>query len=199
MHNVDVHKVSSHLINITAGAESYKRMLREDLLEILVKHEGEWVWKHFWSNVPEHIGSSREYKYENFDGYLKMWSNFNYEDLSNLFSSDLHLRDLLREAKYGELESHGGDRRSQEAREQPCSARLKYGTATHTIARLQRDNPELHERVVSGELSANKAAIEAGFRKPPLTPLESLLKAWRSAEDGERKQFLAMIQEDLND
>jgi len=195
MHNVDVHKVSSHLINITAGAESYKRMLREDLLEILVKHEGEWVWKHFWSNVPEHIGSSREYKYENFDGYLKMWSNFNYEDLSNLFSSDLHLRDLLREAKYGELESHGGDRRSQEAREQPDNVRLKdWGNSSaYTIARLQRDNPELHERVVSGELSANKAAIEAGFRKPPLTPLESLLKAWEKATEEERTQFLDAI------
>ena len=34
-----------------------------------------------------------------------------------------------------------------------------------TVARLKRDHPELAKRVESGELSANAAAIEAGFRK----------------------------------
>lgn len=42
-------------------------------------------------------------------------------------------------------------------------------SATHTLKRLKRDNPELAERVVNGELSANAAAIEAGFRKPTIT------------------------------
>jgi|SaaInlStandDraft_1057018.scaffolds.fasta_scaffold35918_2 hypothetical protein len=41
--------------------------------------------------------------------------------------------------------------------------------ATHTLKRLKRDNPELAERVVNGDLSANAAAIEAGFRKPTIT------------------------------
>ena len=36
---------------------------------------------------------------------------------------------------------------------------------TYAIKRLKRDNPELAERVVRGELSAHAAAIEAGFRK----------------------------------
>lgn len=34
-------------------------------------------------------------------------------------------------------------------------------TATHAIARLKRDAPELAEKVVKGELSANAAAIQA--------------------------------------
>jgi hypothetical protein len=35
----------------------------------------------------------------------------------------------------------------------------------YTLARLSRDHSKLYERVIAGELSANAAAIEAGFRK----------------------------------
>jgi len=46
----------------------------------------------------------------------------------------------------------------------------QYGTsATHTLRRLKRDEPELAERVINGELSAHAAAIQAGFRKPSIT------------------------------
>ncbi len=47
----------------------------------------------------------------------------------------------------------------------------------YTLRRLKRDDPALAERVMSGELSANAAAIEAGFRKRP-TPIETALRAW---------------------
>jgi hypothetical protein len=44
--------------------------------------------------------------------------------------------------------------------------RFKRGTErAYTLARLRRDHPELAERVIAGEISANAAAIEAGFRK----------------------------------
>jgi hypothetical protein len=36
---------------------------------------------------------------------------------------------------------------------------------SYTVARLKRDRPDLAERVIAGELSANAAAVEAGFRK----------------------------------
>ena len=43
---------------------------------------------------------------------------------------------------------------------------FRYGNeAIYTLARLDRDNPALAERVRAGELSANAAAIEAGWRK----------------------------------
>ena len=63
---------------------------------------------------------------------------------------------------------HGGDRPVQ-----ADNVRLVFNphgnSAAHTLKRLKRDNPELAERVVNGELSANAAAIEAGFRKPSIT------------------------------
>jgi hypothetical protein len=44
--------------------------------------------------------------------------------------------------------------------------RFKGGTnERYTLARLRRDRPELAGQVERGELSANAAAIEAGFRK----------------------------------
>ncbi len=50
----------------------------------------------------------------------------------------------------------------------------QYGTSReYTLRRLRRDRPELAEMVIGGKLSANAAAIEAGFRKRA-TPLDQL-------------------------
>lgn len=38
-------------------------------------------------------------------------------------------------------------------------------SADYTLRRLKRDNPALAEKVIQGELSANAAAIKAGFRE----------------------------------
>jgi len=40
---------------------------------------------------------------------------------------------------------------------------------TYATQRLKRDHPELHKQVVAGEISANKAAIQAGFRHRTFT------------------------------
>lgn len=42
-------------------------------------------------------------------------------------------------------------------------------SASHTLKRLKRDDPQLAQRVIDGELSAHAAAILAGFRKPSIT------------------------------
>jgi hypothetical protein len=41
--------------------------------------------------------------------------------------------------------------------------------------KLQKDGPDLQERVLNGEMSPHRAMIEAGFRKK-LTALERLLR-----------------------
>jgi hypothetical protein len=68
----------------------------------------------------------------------------------------------------------GGDRRSEQF--QSDNVTLKRGnSALYTLKRLKRDRPDLFEDVLNGELSANAAAIEAGFRKKP-TPFETVCK-----------------------
>lgn len=62
----------------------------------------------------------------------------------------------------------------------------------YTLRRLKRDAPGLAEMVIAGELSANAAAIEAGFRHRA-TPLDTLRRAWDKATADERAAFLHEI------
>jgi len=67
----------------------------------------------------------------------------------------------------------------------------------YTLDRLKRERPDLFDRVCAGELSANAAATEAGWRKPA-TPLGLLRKAWAKASADERAAFLAEISDHKN-
>lgn len=53
--------------------------------------------------------------------------------------------------------------------------RTQGNSKAYTLDRLKREAPHLFQAVCAGELSANAAAIEAGFRKKP-TPYEQIQK-----------------------
>lgn len=75
------------------------------------------------------------------------------------------------------------------------SVKMEGGNAaTYALRRLKRDRPDLAEKVVAGEMSANAAAIEAGFRKPA-SPLKALQTAWSRASEDERAAFRAWVEE----
>lgn len=63
---------------------------------------------------------------------------------------------------------------------------------SYTVARLKQHNPELFQRVVSGELSANAAAIQAGFRKKP-SVIDQFYRLWDKASDEERQLITAAV------
>lgn len=92
------------------------------------------------------------------------------------------------------LGRHGGDRRSERAAgDQACNRKLEtYGTVDHTLARLRRDDPETAARVERGEISANAAAVEKGWRKPR-SAYADLCAAWRRASEEERAAFEGFI------
>jgi hypothetical protein len=74
-------------------------------------------------------------------------------------------------------------------RKAPSNSKEVYGeTRAYTLARLERDRPDLAERVIAGDLSANAAAIEAGFRRPP-DSLAQLRAAWKRATPEQRQAF----------
>lgn len=53
--------------------------------------------------------------------------------------------------------------------------------AEYVTRRLKRDNPELAERVIKGEIAPNAAAVEAGFRSPKVAVrLDSMESAART-------------------
>jgi hypothetical protein len=62
----------------------------------------------------------------------------------------------------------------------------------YTVSRLKKQRPDLFESVSKGKMSANAAAVLAGFRKQR-TPLELLRSAWRRANENEKKIFLSEI------
>jgi hypothetical protein len=59
---------------------------------------------------------------------------------------------------------------------------------SYTLTRLQQHRPELYERVKAGELSANAAARDAGFRKPP-EPFQQACRLWEKLIPEERDAF----------
>lgn len=70
-------------------------------------------------------------------------------------------------------------------------------TATYAIARLRRDRPDIHDRVLAGEISPHAGMIEAGFRKKAvrkrLTSLEKQLKGLPKLTPTELRQLRARI------
>jgi hypothetical protein len=72
----------------------------------------------------------------------------------------------------------------------------------YAIAKLRKDRPDIHARLLTGELSPHAGMIEAGFRKKrpsrKLTLVARLLKLWAKATDDERAEFLAEINEKSN-
>ena len=101
--------------------------------------------------------------------------------------------EMYREAMKGE---HGGDKKSRINVDNINNDRRSDGTSrSYTLTRLKHQKPELFQEVVQGKMSANAAAVLAGFRKLR-TPLELLRSAWRKANVTERRTFLAEVQKD---
>jgi hypothetical protein len=193
---ISIHEISSKLVNITSAYKGYKELLHDALVLILEIEDGRWKWESFRGDGPE---TTREYKYKTFREYLKIWSQFTFEDIERLFLDDVELLPLLRKADVGERGGQEGNQNASKdaVKTKPDNISIRsgeHGTGkAYTLSRLQDQHPEIFERVKAGELSANAAAIQAGFRKPPLTPLEGLHKNWTSASESERMSFLASI------
>jgi hypothetical protein len=112
----------------------------------------------------------------------------NPERIEGLIKHDPEVLVLWREAMKGQA---GRPSKESNYNVKELSA-VGGNSRSYTVSRLQREAPELFAQVVAGTLSANAAAIQAGFRKKP-TALEMLLKAWKVATDDDRRLFLLEI------
>lgn len=65
-------------------------------------------------------------------------------------------------------------------------------SVAYTLDRLSRERKDLFERVKAGELSANAAAIEAGWRSKDA--LTTLRRGWKKATPEERATFRGEIE-----
>lgn len=74
---------------------------------------------------------------------------------------------LARELLYGEIKTPTKKSSGRPHNDSDTIIMPERGATTaNTVARLKRDDPELAERVVNGEVTPNAAAREKGWRKP---------------------------------
>lgn len=64
---------------------------------------------------------------------------------------------------------HGGNRSAGKDDNINLAPKPTGTSVEQAIRRLRKDRPDLHARVLAGELSAHAAAVEAGFRQQTLT------------------------------
>lgn len=89
-----------------------------------------------------------------------------------------------------ELHSTGDLFPPEKAKKQKANA---GNSRAYTLTRLKKERPDLFERVCAKELSANAAAIKAGWRKTETT-LDALKRHWRKASAEERQQFMDWVE-----
>jgi hypothetical protein len=69
--------------------------------------------------------------------------------------------------------------------------------------RLRKDRPDIHARVMAGELTAYAGMLIAGFLKPKprkqTDPTQILRRAWKHASPEEREAFLVEISSEIRD
>lgn len=107
-----------------------------------------------------------------------------------VIKDDAEVLAMWREAM---TEKWGGSRRKADISKINNVNLAKGGNSrAYAVSRLKRQRPDLFDEVKEGKMSANAAAVLAGFRKVR-TPLQLLRSAWGKANANERKTFLAEI------
>ena len=123
---------------------------------------------------------------------FKVWEWFGYENAAEFWEEELFLeektvkqvQEVLKRCTDAigldqvTLRVHGTN---QHTRGDSNTTSSKDRGQTYTVARLKRDRPDLADKVINGELSANAAAIEAGFRKRTKSiPIDTVEEAVRA-------------------
>lgn len=67
------------------------------------------------------------------------------------------------------LAKHGGDRRSSSTQGNQITSKRRGDSRDYVIARLERDDPQLAQRVKRGEITATAASRLKGWKKPQIT------------------------------
>ena len=130
----------------------------------LIEALGEVIECGYWREF-ESGGTGNRVSFDRFEQFLE-WCNFPQKELLAVLKA--HHEDVLlaqvRAELGGDLAEHGEIGKGRTVRDGDTNSK-KENDATYILARLRRDHPELAEKVLAGELTANAAAISAGFRK----------------------------------
>ena len=103
-------------------------------------------------------------------------------------------------ARTPDLKAHGGKRQKQARNEKDVTRLRSVGdtdTAAYAIARLRKDRPAIHARVLAGEITPHAGMIEAGFRKRSVrNKLSRVDRTWKRMQgwtQSERQEIKARL------
>ena len=145
--------VSALCESARSGGQSYKTLLKS--LDVVLDNE---LWREFVM-PPERV-----HTFARFDEFLK-FAGFPPDELLAVLRA--HGRDELaarvRSELGGELAEQGKWERDEPSKGSDTTFDVGRD-ATYLVSRLKRDEPELAEQVLTGKISANAAAVQAGIR-----------------------------------
>lgn len=105
--------------------------------------------------------------------------------IESVIRDDAEVLAMWREAMKGKP---GRPKQEGETSRNPTQYKTADRGRAYDLSRLQREAPELFAKVAAGEISANAAAIKAGFRKRKM-PLDQLRSWWAKASQQDRATF----------
>ena len=105
-----------------------------------------------------------------------------------LLKHDPEVLVLWREA----MNQQGNNQHSKKSKHYNIIPATQGTSRSYTVSRLQRESPALFAQVVAKTLSANAAAIQAGWRKKP-TVVDQFAALWKKATKDQRDAFLTSI------
>lgn len=144
----------SKLMNSARYTVSQYPQLISSLLEILNND----LWRSFVVPV------DREMNFDSFALFLEYVNTDAKELLAVLAAHDeQELAARVRSELGGELAEQGKWERDEEGKGSDTTFHVGRN-ATYLVSRLKRDEPELAQQVLTGKISANAAAVQAGIR-----------------------------------
>lgn len=157
-------------LQYTLSQEETLRLFPRCLAEAL----REDAWRHFCDTT-----TNVQYRWSDFDAFVRakrpsglgveggIWQLHNecrfYADQGNEHATAA-LAELDKMLPAQPTHAEAGAKGGRGKKAERNTASFRSDTRTGHLARLKRDRPDLAERVIAGELSANRAAVEAGFR-----------------------------------
>jgi hypothetical protein len=157
----EVFKQSRALKNISTNTKTYVREVRE-ILRAVINPAGP---PHPWQSFDyEKAGINTHCEYRTFTEYLDKWSRMTLQQLRDLFHADTAVLDLLDVAT-----KQRAGRPETVDNVHDTTDRPDGNAAAAGLRRLRKDRPDLHQRVIAGEMTTHAAMVDAGFRTRTIT------------------------------
>jgi len=156
----DVFVRSRALKSISTTTKTYVRDVADILRAVINPHGAPHPFQSF---EYDKAGAVTRCEYRTFGAYLDDWSRLTLAQLRDLFHNDAEVTNLLdvatqRKAGRPETVDNVNDKEKPDGNSKAAGLR-----------RLRKDRPDLHQRVMSGDMTTHAAMREAGFRKPSIT------------------------------